>query len=176
MPHRGHCEWSQHPESKRWTCIIISELNCFVAESQLIKHAFQFWSDWLKDLIINRWEIPRCSHDLYLSCWHTGPHQNDTGTTWSQPPEPLDRATWASPGLGWEGAGPRHLPRWVHGVLGLNGSFYDFHSSLSMKTILFLVVKTNLCPCPAATSYKLYEPELIIQLRWASVSSSINWE
>lgn len=57
----------------KWICIIICELNCFVAESQLIKYAFQFWSGWLKNLCINRWELPHCSSDLYLSGWLTGP-------------------------------------------------------------------------------------------------------
>lgn len=38
-------------------------------QSRLIKYAFQFCGGWLKNLNINRWEIPSCSHDLYLSCW-----------------------------------------------------------------------------------------------------------
>lgn len=109
-------------------------------QSRLIKYAFQFWGGRLKNLNINRWEIPSCSHDLYLSCWYTGPYARRHYHTFRcHSPEDLDRACWAPLGLVWEGAEPQWLPWWVHGLFGLCLlSWLD--SSISVKSILFLVL------------------------------------
>lgn len=42
----------------KWICIIICELNCFVAESQLIKYAFQCWSGMAEEFEYQQMETP----------------------------------------------------------------------------------------------------------------------